>query len=316
MEFGLPGLVVESLASAAVHDAVYFPFLSTSLFEASSTSVLSSQFSSALSLCNKDSLSKNVHAFTILSRILKDPQFEHKETVEELKLYQTTAERHGDAIKNYVSEWSYDSSDPKEVERKIEELIWTNLVIYGIAGWTKGKGEDFFADFFHMHLVTSSLFLSSLCAHLKPSSQELLLRSYFAVCLILYIGHGHAEIDVSGFFAVDNAYPTPPGPLPTPDVKALVDHTTSKAVTPNPWLPILETALVYPDEHLPKLQRALAHFGTLYGMRRAGLPDFAETELPGADKLDGTLFIRVAGLTAKRMGRVRDGEALGATWDR
>lgn len=97
-----------------------------------------------------------MHAFTILSRILKDPQFEHKETVEELKLYQTTAERHGDAIKNYVSEWSYDSSDPKEVERKIEELIWTNLVIYGIAGWTKGKGEDFFADFFQYVACWSS----------------------------------------------------------------------------------------------------------------------------------------------------------------
>jgi Questin oxidase-like len=159
-----------------------------------------------------------------------------------------------------------------------------------------------------MHLVTSSLFLSSLSAHLKPSSQELLLRSYLAVSLSWYIDHGCPKFNIPGFFAADIAYPTPPGPLPTPDKEALLGQTSPKAVTPNPWLPIIQTTLVHPDDHLSKLQRALAHYGSLYGTRPAGLPDFTDTELPGADKLDGTLFIRIAGLTAKRMGRVRDGE--------
>ena len=45
----------------------------------------------------------------------------------------------------------------------------------------------------------------------------------------------------------------------------------------------------------------------------AGLLDFMETELPGADKLDDRLFIRVAGQNAKRMGRIRyGGEVLGS----
>jgi Questin oxidase-like len=166
-----------------------------------------------------------------------------------------------------------------------------------------------------MHLVTSSLFLSSLSAHLKPTSQELLLRGYLTVCLTWYVGNGRPGFDIPGFFAADTAYPTPPGPFPTPDKKALPEQNSPKAVTPNPWLPIIQTTIVHPDDHLPKLQRALAHYGSLYGTRPAGLPDFTDTELPGADKLDGTLFIRAAGLTAKRMGRVRDGEKPLDFWD-
>jgi len=46
----------------------------------------------------------------------------------------------------------------------------------------------------------------------------------------------------------------------------------------------------------------------LYGNREAGRPDFKGTELEGAERLDGSLFIRVAGLTDERLGRVRQGE--------
>jgi Questin oxidase-like len=65
---------------------------------------------------------------------------------EDMQLYKTAMEAHGDAIRKYTREWSYNSSDPKELERKIEELVWMNVIIYGIAGWTKDK--DYNADFF------------------------------------------------------------------------------------------------------------------------------------------------------------------------
>jgi hypothetical protein len=168
-----------------------------------------------------------------------------------------------------------------------------------------------------MHLVTSSLFLASLAVHLKPSSQELLLRGYLAVSLLWYLrGAGRLELDIPGFFSAETAYPTPSGPLPTPHEKATPGPSSFKAITPNPWLPIIETSLVHPDDHVPKLQRALAHYGTLYGTKTAGHPEFTETELIGADKLDGTLFIRVAGLTGKRLGRIREGETPLTFWDR
>ena len=39
------------------------------------------------------------------------------------------------------------------------------------------------------------------------------------------------------------------------------------------------------------------------------------TELEGAEELDGSLFVRVAGLTDERLGRVIDGEE-DREWDR
>jgi hypothetical protein len=163
VEFGIPGMVVEGklhlylyseigltkqhqgLASTAVHKSKSSTLLPASLFQTSATSTLKSWLSS---LSNKSfpSISTNTHALTILARILRDPQFEHMEGIEDEQLYKTTVATHGDAIRKYASEWSYDHSNPKEVERKVEELVWMNVVIYGIAGWT--NGADYNADFF------------------------------------------------------------------------------------------------------------------------------------------------------------------------
>jgi hypothetical protein len=86
-------------------------------------------------------------------------------------------------------------------------------------------------------------------------------------------------------------------------------------LSPNPWLPIIQTTIVHPNEHLCKIQRAFAHFATLYGSRAAGQADFKDTELEGADRLDGTLFVRAAAATATRLGWLREGEKA-RTWDR
>ena len=53
----------------------------------------------------------------------------------------------------------------------------------------------------------------------------------------------------------------------------------------------------------------------LYGSRTAGQTDFCDTELEGAEQLDGSLFLRVAGETANKMGWMREGEKAGQ-WDR
>jgi len=62
-----------------------------------------------------------------------------------MAIYKTVVDNHSEALNKYVNEWTFDRSDPKEVERKIEELVWTNVMIYGIGGWT--KGEEFKGDF-------------------------------------------------------------------------------------------------------------------------------------------------------------------------
>ena len=171
-----------------------------------------------------------------------------------------------------------------------------------------------------MHLVTSDLLLPSLLAYLKPPSQALLLRYYFTASIAAFILRGRPNLNIKSFYeSQETVYPLPGGVLPTPHEKALplpgVDPNRVKAITPNPWLPIIETSLAHPNEHLIKLQRALAHFSALFGSRGPGAcVEGAAQELEGAELLDGTLFIRVAGLVAKKMGRVREGEANG-NWD-
>lgn len=160
-----------------------------------------------------------------------------------------------------------------------------------------------------MHLVTSSIFLPSLVAYLSPRSAVILLRSYFAVTLSWYIARGRAPLPIRAFYENATACPVSPG-NPTNPVK---DTLTPKDAAPNPWLPIVQTTIVHPAEHLCKTQRALMHNATLYGQRAAG--DFAGLGLEGAELLDGTLFIRVAGLTADRIGWMKEGQEAG-DWDR
>ena len=90
------------------------------------------------------------------------------------------------------------------------------------------------------------------------------------------------------------------------------DALNSDTVYPNPWLAVEQSTLLHPDEHLPKVQRALAHYAKLYGTAKAG--KWNETELDGAELLDGSLFVRVAWLTMGKMGWLREGESKGG-WD-
>ncbi|TFK60287.1 hypothetical protein BDN72DRAFT_905098 [Pluteus cervinus] len=321
VEFGLPGMVVEGLAQTAVHKTNIDGLIPASSFETGVSEAIDnvmSRFSSILALNPLNAtpvVPSGVHAFTVIARITKDTQFDGLEPEKKLK---HTLTKHGEAIRDYASQWSIDTTDPKGIEAKIEELAWTIVLLYGVSGWSEDK--DFYADFLLMHLVTSSLFLSSMVAYLTPASQVLLLRTYFSTVLGWWITRGRPGFNIHSFYThhdehSDLAYPIPPGAKPTPAKGTLPDPSSPYAITPNPWLPILESAAVHRDDHLPKIQRALAHYASIYGTRSAGMPDFERTELPDADKLDGSLFLRVAGLTAKRMGRVRNGEKEGEFWD-
>ena len=167
-----------------------------------------------------------------------------------------------------------------------------------------------------MHLVTSSLFLSSIFSLLKRRSQELLLRGYFTTCLVWYVGRGRAELDIARFFGnAATLHPVAPGPKPTPHKDVSPSPTSPYALTPDPWVPIIQSTLTHPDDHLGKLQRTLAEYSSRFGSTPAGY--FNQTELKDAELIDGTLFVRVAGLTSGRLGWVREGEPpLQGGWDR
>ncbi|KAL0948373.1 hypothetical protein HGRIS_010955 [Hohenbuehelia grisea] len=311
LELSIPGMVTEGLAGAAIHRGTASRMMKPAFFEQFSQPYGS--FTSAMSLAlNKIIPSAapkvaSVHPLSIIARIRKDTRFDDFKPQSFLHLFDDMVNIHGDTLVEYANQWNLDFTTPDTVDKKFEELVWAVSVMYGIGGWNEGKG--FQADFFNMHLITSSVFLPSILPYLSPRSQGILLRSFFLTAITWWVGHGRGYLDVRDYFKKDTAHPEFPGPRPTP-IKGVFPSTTSpSAITPNPWLPIIQSAIVHTDEHLPKIQRALAHYAHLYGNRVAGLPDFAETELEGAEWIDGSLFVRIAGMTAEYLGRMREGES-------
>jgi hypothetical protein len=166
-----------------------------------------------------------------------------------------------------------------------------------------------------VHTVTSSLFLPSLAHYLSQASQKRLLRSFFSSCLAFYIARGRPNLPLAEFFG-SPLPPLGPDPHAAPHSTALQPHAFDhkSVAAPNPWLTIIQSAIYQPESHVTKTQRALAHWATRFGDRPvghfaalAGGPDGLE----GADKIDGTLFVRAATLTMSKVGWVREGEPAG-----
>ncbi|KAF4583951.1 hypothetical protein EYR40_002449 [Pleurotus pulmonarius] len=316
-ELGLPGMIIEGLAQTAVHEVDAPKLVPPSAFScASSEHDLVTRLASVLVLNNqhvsKPSTTPGVHAFTILARLLKDPRFDTRKLGKSGD-FRYVVDNLSEPLLKVLDDWIVDTSDPNAVEKKIEEIILTNVLLYALPGWK--EGQVFKANFFTygMHLVTSSLFLSSLVPYLGPASQAFLLKTYFAFSLAWYLSIGAPALDIPGFFAADTLHPSQPGARPSAWEGAL--GSAAIASNPNPWLPIIQNSIISPDEHLPKLQRALAHYSAIYGSRHVGEGDLKDTELPDADKVDGSLFIRAAGLTDKRMGRIHSGEKASDFWE-
>ncbi|KAG1748197.1 hypothetical protein EDB19DRAFT_1905251 [Suillus lakei] len=334
-EFKLPGMLVEGLAQASVRPARTTVLVSRLLFPGTPDSQYRPK--------------SHVHALTILSQMLTDGRFWTRNL--EKHEFGAMLVSHGELINSYAEMWTCEINSQDDFSRHLEELVWASTLMYGVGSWD-GEGEEYRADFFTMHIVTSCLFLPSLCAHLSYRSQSLLLRAHFLASITWWLVRGRPAFPLRKFFAVPLApLPSPahfkyattlPGVLPQPAACALLGGDSPHAVTPNVWYPLLQSSIVHPNEHLCKCQRALAHFAVLYGHREAGfmsealflspavsctdtplLPGGLELaegeckafEAPEWEFLDGSLFLRVAWLTSAALGWVRDGEPNTGAWD-
>lgn len=273
--------------------------------------------------------SSGKHSFDIVSRMLADNQLAPGIACDPVKVsnagdvegaaflpHKQVLERRGELIKNYASQWTVNINNNGEVKAKTEELFMLVTLLYGVAGLQSGK--EFKADFYayvylfyaiiihqcmhRMHLVTSSLFLPSYLPYLKPTSQTLLLRAFFAAALTIWVARGRPAPQITQFYARTKSRFTIHGPVPKPGPDALAP---ADAITPNPWLYALQSTLVHPDEHLAKCMRSLAHFAHVLGGAPAGT--WAGQGLSGDEVLDGTVFVRVASLTMDFLGWVREG---------
>jgi hypothetical protein len=285
IEFGIPGMVAEGLAMASVQWLDTYTFLPPSLFkhvsggtsaaEEATTRLASLSVNTKISIAPSQLGQPQInHAFSILA-IVQRSEFPVKK---KYYGYNDLMLEHSATIWRYAEQWTIDVSQPGEIERKIEECIWTGAILYATCRWSKNK--TFIADFFLMHLVTSTLFLPSVLSSLPQSSQVMLLRSHFASSLSWWIARGSPRPDIRGFLEATSSMP-------------------SEGKIANPFLNLIQSAMLQPDGHTLKIQRAFAHFSSLYGARPKGY--FKGTELEGAEALDGTLFFTAARLTDEYM---------------
>ncbi|KIK43252.1 hypothetical protein CY34DRAFT_11849 [Suillus luteus UH-Slu-Lm8-n1] len=299
-EFGLLGISAEGLAMTAVHPVKVHALIPPSYF-------------------SSPVKSGTMHALSILALVAKDERFEHIKLLDEADMLAVIVSSHDEALRAYAEMWDFDVANKEGVAKAVEELAWLNSIIYGVGG--ASKEDKFYADFFLMHLVTSTLFIPSLVTSLyqNPHAQALLLRSYFSTSLARYLARGRPILDIVKFYSdTSSLLPSSgqdviPGPQPSPYKDTLPNKTSPEARTPNPWLSIIQSALVHPNEHLCKIQRSLAHFSALYGLRGQGWFATDNSKLEdverniGLGELDGTLFLRVAMLTANTLGWMREG---------
>ena len=161
-EFGLPGMVAEGLAMACVQADDMADMFPPSVFQWSgggdespqSVNGLTAKLSSVGLYRSADR--SGPHALELLAKLANDASFaptavgvqDSKEG--ELPL-ESILEAAGPRFFEIVSEWAVNGADESEVYSKIEELIWMNVIIYGVAGWSgrqTSANKRFNADFF------------------------------------------------------------------------------------------------------------------------------------------------------------------------
>ncbi|EIW84478.1 hypothetical protein CONPUDRAFT_151496 [Coniophora puteana RWD-64-598 SS2] len=310
LEFGILGLIAEGLAMGATSDLINSDILGKSFFKsipAPDNVVLAASVLSSLSLRNDPPSAHATHGstdttvFDMLASILADERLATHKSKDLFTELEFTMNERGSLVFEHADRWTIDVSKPGEIKRKIEELFWLNTLIYAVAGWSEDK--EFRGDFFYMHLVTSALFLPSHITYLSPRSQILLLRSYLTMSLLTYIFRGRPPVDSPAITAFWNGTTTAHN-LVTPTGPLSVPHTPVKAVPAdaaqnlNPWLPLVQSAILNKNDHHAKIVRTLLHCAQVYGSHPKGhwAGKGGSDAIRGLEVLDGTLFLRAAEL--------------------
>lgn len=165
LEFILPGVVAEGmshidsttidvqysyassgLAQTAVHPVEAPKLLPLSYWSDNETGSLASRFASAVGLSDKITPSgeKDLHAFTVLARLLADPKVAPFKSESMFGFFTETHDKLGDAIREHAERWTV-GNDDDSYHAKADELIWTCALMYAVGGAGKPK---FNADFF------------------------------------------------------------------------------------------------------------------------------------------------------------------------
>ncbi|KAF9512214.1 hypothetical protein BS47DRAFT_1345851 [Hydnum rufescens UP504] len=334
LEFGVVGVVAGALAEMAVHETHISPLIPASSWDdeglLGEISLASRMTSLSLGHTAPElndvspapsSRTEEISLFNILAMIQRDESM----TTQAVGITEITRTSHYEvvdklqgALLKYATMWTLNiaqgTADDREVERKIEEFAFVVTLMYGVGGWRTNEERPFRADFALMHLVTSSLFFPAIVAYFPPHAIRLLFRSYLCTALALWITKQKPALRIKEFMKSTSISPQDPNAALKLSHKPVKDTLTPETVTPNPWLAIVPSVLEHPDDHLCKIMRSLMHWANLFGSRPAGYWAGGKAKLEGIEALDGTLFLRVAGLTMGELGWAKEGQDVGE-WD-
>ncbi|KAI0315492.1 hypothetical protein OF83DRAFT_1199907 [Amylostereum chailletii] len=342
VEFGVAQQVAEGLAQAAIHPAHQTEMIPLSFFD---TSLTPNPFLRGLSETTQSNApAAPKPSFNFHTTILTDPAL--SPSALDLSLgprgYEGVVASGGPTILKHVNAWYdgwlagvADEDLEPTLERMVEEVVFGNVLWYGVCGWALRGEKVLNADFTSMHFVTSAIFLplfllpgsrsSALSPALPLQSRFLLLRAYLATCAGWLVANGQPPLPIRDFYSATSHHLSAP---PAPHAHKPANRVDGKRDLDAPgltmrtggsaWARIWTNVVVHPNEHLIKAIRALGAFSAVYGGIEKGYfvrEGAGEGEgVDGIEELDGTMFTRVAGLTMDRLGWAYEEDPVGL-WD-
>ncbi|KAJ6478975.1 hypothetical protein C8R45DRAFT_1156409 [Mycena sanguinolenta] len=218
----------------------------------------------------------------------------------------------GPTLAEIYAKWTFTLSadaaaNDKEIATKVEECMWLSTLILAADGKPGKKPR---MDFVMMHFVTGSLLLRAVLDAVREPLHKAQLLQVFVRSLVLYVlMRGRPRIDG----ALVMSYPAYPAP-PKSESSVLGTPVYGSA-----WLALLNNASAHTEPHVIKAIRTLFYCAQHYGSTPTGavigaIDENGQETHKGAAMLDGTLFVRVAGVLTDAIGWVSHGEEQ-AFWD-
>ncbi|KAL7409512.1 hypothetical protein BDY24DRAFT_402896 [Mrakia frigida] len=315
-EFSDPLLLAEGLAETAVHNANTigslfpdnWPHNSDRSDPLTGFSIISSTFGN-LSTSFTPAKSQGLSALEVYSQLCSSSAISMKpydaEAMINARLIDALDGANAEELRRLVSLWDLSTSSPDWETARSEELMLFGALL---AGSTGRKGKEVVIDFFLMHVLTSSIFVHPILTLLPTAElKTVFLKTYLLAALHTALARGRPTIDLS----IPMSHPSSPS-------------KESGKEEGNPWCAVVEAVLFEDDSHTPKSIRTLLHL--------ASLPKFALAapgELPytspssengkailGTKDVDGTVFVRIAGMIMELIAGWGSGRGERGGWGR
>jgi len=171
LEFGIPFVVAEALASIAVHENRMAPLITDDFWTPSDKPQNISDIIDDVSHDHRfDGIVKFTDDFKLGKLLSKNPE----------------------AVREYAKRWEVKETE-EDVNEKLKELYENCILAYAATAQRPGN-HKILLDFFLMHAVTSIMGISIILPYVSLKHRVKLLRIHFATVLAYYISRGIPKI--------------------------------------------------------------------------------------------------------------------------